>query len=354
MILRDVMRTLSPGRRNGRNLSCEEAEQAFDCVLSGDESEIAIAAFLVAMRAKGVTMEEFMGFARSARKRATFPCEGMTDLVCVCPDHDGRDHRPPLEAGAGLLAAAAGARVLIITDRCVPPKRGLTPASVFEELGGGITWDPKEAEAWIQRTGFATIALPGMLPALLRLRKIRGEVAVRTPLSTIEKLFAPTSAAVVVGAQDGPVLGVAVEVLQGLGHTRAIAIQGYEGSTVPSLKRRTRGIQLDGKNLVPLNVEPADFGLNNEFEADLPIYGPPEEGTGTGDNAVLRKACADITVAVLAGEMGPARNATLLGAAVILKASGRCLTLAEGVDAATSALDSGRARKLLRRVCKLT
>ena len=57
--------------------------------------------------------------------------------------------------------------------------------------------------------------------------------------------------------------------------------------------------------------------------------------------------------AVLAGESGPARAATLLGAAVILKAAGKALTLAEGIDLATAALDSGAAREVLERLREL-
>jgi anthranilate phosphoribosyltransferase len=57
-----------------------------------------------------------------------------------------------------------------------------------------------------------------------------------------------------------------------------------------------------------------------------------------------------MTRAVLAGERGPARSASLLAAAIFLKAAGRCLTLADGVDAATHALDSGEARERAERL----
>jgi anthranilate phosphoribosyltransferase len=80
------------------------------------------------------------------------------------------------------------------------------------------------------------------------------------------------------------------------------------------------------------------------------VYGPPNENRGTGDNPELVRCVGEITRAVLAGEGGAPRNATLLGAAIILKASGRALTLAEGVDLATAALDGGGARDVLARL----
>src|SRR6185436_16280273 len=111
-----------------------------------------------------------------------------------------------------------------------------------------------------------------MLPALMGLRRVRGDVAIRTPLATVEKLLAPTNAAVVLGAQGGPVLGSAVEVIQGLGHPRGIAIQGPEGGIIPSVRKRTRGIELIEHHLVPINVEPNDFGLACANEPDLPMF----------------------------------------------------------------------------------
>jgi anthranilate phosphoribosyltransferase len=140
---------------------------------------------------------------------------------------------------------------------------------------------------------------------------------------------------------------MAVEVLQALGHPRAIALQGLEGSVTPSVRRRTRGIEACDKHLVPLNVEPEDFGLHESEEPEMPFFGPPDDGKGTGDNPELIKASAQVTRAILAGERGPARSAAVLGAAVMVKASGLAPTLAEGVDAVTKSLESGAAQRVL-------
>jgi anthranilate phosphoribosyltransferase len=350
MILRDLLRILGSAKRDGRNLTKEEAFRAFELLCSGAQSEIQVGAFLIALRWKGVTVEELTAFAQAARAHATIPCREMTGLVCVSPPQEGMDQYPPLDFAASLVAAAAGAHVLLITDRGVPPKRGLTAANVLERLGLKLTWDPSEAERGIEKHGFAAIATSGMLPALMGLRRVRGEIGVRTPLSTVEKLIAPSNAAIVIGAQGGPVLGVAVEVLQALGHPRGIAVQGLEGNVVPSVKRRSRGIELADSFQVPLTIEPADLGLCCDVEPELPMFGPPDEGLGSSDNPEIVRAAGDVTGALLAGEDGPARNATLLGAALILRAAGRAPTLADGVSAATEALDSGEARALLTRL----
>jgi len=353
MTLRKLLRVLGSSQRDGRNLSHDEAYRAFSSILGGAESDIMLASFLTAMRWKGVTIEELVGFAQAARDRARLPCRDMEGVVCICPPHDGSDRVPPLEVAAGLIAAGAGARVLLITDQGLPPRRGLTGASVLQELGGGITWDPTEAEDWVCKARFAAIAAPGMLPGLMQLRKVRGELGVRTPLYTVEKLLAPPNAAVVLGAQEGAVLGTAVEVMVGLGHPRGITLQGIEGGVIPSVRRRSRGIELAGANQIPLTVEPQDFGLACSVEPDLPMYGPPDDGEGTGDNPLMIKAVGDITRGVLSGEEGPSRSAALLAAAVVLKACGRAQTLAEGIDAAVTSLDSGEANRILTQVIGL-
>lgn len=353
MILRDLLRVLGSNRRDGRNLTADEARDAFATILEGNESEVRIGAFLIALRWKGVTVEEYVGFARAARDKATIPCRGLEHLVCICPPHDGFERHAPLEVASGLIAAAAGARVLVISDRCVPPRRGLTPASVLERLEAPMTWDPSEAESWVVKARFAAISATGMLPAWLGLRRVRGDLGVRTALSTVEKLVAPPSAALLVGAYSGPVLGTAVETIQGLGHPRGIVVQGLEGGVIPSVVRRSRGIELVEGCQVPLSIEPGDWGLGAEADADLPLFLPGDEGQGPADNPSLVQSSADQVAAVLCGQAGAARSAALLGAALALKAAGLCMTVSDGVDRATSALDSGEASAVLARVREL-
>ena len=344
------MRTLGNSPRTTRNLSQEEAFKAFTSILQGAESDILVATFLTTLRWKGVTVEELSGFAMAARQQADLPCTKVQNLVCVSAPLDGHDFVPPLDAVACLIAAGAGQKVLLLTDQSIAPRRGMTAAHVLDQLGASMTWDPREAENWIERTGCAVLSVSGVLPALVPLRKVRGEMLVRSPLSTIEKLLAPPNASVLLGAQHGPVLGAAIEVVKGLGHPRGIVIQGEGGGIIPLLRRRTKGIELSEGFLCRLTVEPQDFGLQTDCEPELPMYGPPDEGKGSADNEALVRAAGQTCAAVLAGERTPARNASILGAALILKANRSAMTLADGISQATDALDSGAASAVLQKL----
>ena len=111
MLLRRILSSLG-STKEPRNLSREEASRAFASILSGAESSSLIASFFVTLRWKGVTTEELLGMAMAARAVSRVPCAGMSGLVTVAPPQDGHDMLPPLEVAAGLIAAAAGARVL--------------------------------------------------------------------------------------------------------------------------------------------------------------------------------------------------------------------------------------------------
>ncbi len=354
MPLRHLLRVLGEEPKVSRHLTQDEAFRAMTSILSGGESEITMGAFLIALRWKGVTVEELTGFALAARGMANIPCRDMEGLVCICPPHDGQMLHPPLDALCGLIAASAGARVLLISDQSVPPLRGLTASNVVQGLGLQMTWDPMEAESWIAKGRFAALSATGMLPGLLHTRRARKEVVLRTPLSTLEKLLSPAHAAVVLGAMHGPVLGTAAEVIQALGHPRGAALQGVDGGVVPWVSRRTRGIALAQDHLVPMTVDPRDFGLEHDSESELPMYGPPEDEQGACDNPNLVLDAQKVIKGVLKGDNNSARDACLMGAGVILKTVGISMTLAEGVDLAAQALDGGAVDERIAQLSDLT
>ena len=117
MILRDLVRLLGSAKRDGRNLTREEAYRAFELLIAGGQSEIQIGAFLIALRWKGVTVEEVIAFAEAARAHANIPCKDVEGLVCVMPPHEGFESHPPLEVAGSVIAAGAGCPVLLVTDR---------------------------------------------------------------------------------------------------------------------------------------------------------------------------------------------------------------------------------------------
>ena len=334
MPLRPFLRIVASGRRTARNLSAEEAERAFRIVLSGRAPAAQVAAFLVALRWKGETVDELIGFTRAARAEANLPAPGGVDsLVSVGTPLAGREKALPLEASGAIVAAACGARVFFVGDPAPLDGEGVSAADVFRELGVGFTEEVGRAERMLEGPGLAVLSAAKVLPGMRRLDPLREDVEVRTALHTVEKLLAIGESPVLVGAAAGPVLGVAADVLRGLGHRRGILLQAPEGSVVPSLIAPTKGLEIDGDSLTTLVVDPEDYGVRASREPEAASPGP--------------RAAASAVRALLLGEQGPARDATVLCAALLQYTAGTVPSISEGVGRAAEAIDRGKAERVL-------
>jgi len=330
---REFLQIVGGGRRSARNLTKEESERAFALLLSGEATEIQAGAFLTAMRWKGETAEELAGFASAARAIARLPSSERDPIVSLGVPQEGRGRTPPLEAAAALLAAACGVRVFLVSERSASPVGGWTAADAFEGLGGGFTEDPAHATEMLASPGFAALSAGMCLPGLRRLDRMRAELEARSALHTVEKLLCIPGKPALVGAAGGPVLAIAADVMRALGHERAVIVQGPDGSIVPSLVAPTRGIEVEGASLAHLVIDPADYGFRRPKEPRLSQPGPD------GAAATIR--------GVLLREAGAARNASILGAALILYTAGVAGSVADGVGRATAAIDEGKALAVL-------
>jgi anthranilate phosphoribosyltransferase len=330
---RDLLQIVGSGRRSARNLTRDEAERAFTSLLSGEATDVQAGAFLTAMRWKGETAEELAGFARAARALARLPATEAEGVVCLGIPQEGHDRTPPLEASAAIVAAACDVRVFFVSDRSHSPDGGWTAADALEGLGGGFTDDAAHAADLLGRPGLAALSTNACLPGLRKLDRVRAELETRNSLHTVEKLLHLPGRPVLVGAAGGPVLAIAADVVRALGHERAVVVQGPDGSVVPSLVGPTRGIEVDGASLSHLAIDPSDYGFRRPKEPRLAQPGPD------GVAAAIR--------GVLLREAGAARNASVLGAALILYTAGVVGSLSEGVGRAAAAIDEGKALAVL-------
>jgi anthranilate phosphoribosyltransferase len=332
--LRPFLRIVASGRRAARNLSADEAERAFQIVLSGRATSAQVAAFLVSLRWKGETVDELAGFARAARAEASLPSPTKREsLVSVGTPHAGREKSLPLEAPGALLAAACGVRVFLVGERSRREGDAVAPADVFHELGAGLADRAEVAARMLDGPGVALLSASTVLPGLRRLDDLREEIEVRTALHTVEKLLAIEESAILVGTAAGPVLGVAAEVVRALGHGRGILLQGLGGSVVPSLVGPTKGLEIDGAALRALVVDPQDYGIGAPWEPVAAASGP--------------EGAAAVVQALLLGEQGPARDASILCAALLQYAARTVSAISEGVGRATDAIDGGKGMQVL-------
>jgi anthranilate phosphoribosyltransferase len=322
----------------GDHLTADHAAAVLAEIMEGRTGEVQTAAFLIALRAKGETVPELVGLARTMRALATAVASRREDLV----DTAGTGGGPStfnVSTTAALVAAAAGCAVAKHGNRSNTSRSG--SADLLEALGVNIDLDPEKVGRCIDEVGFGFMFAPRHHAAMAHVVPVRKELGVRTIFNFLGPLTNPAGARrQLLGVSDRHYQETIAEALVGLGSDRALVVAAEDGVDELSVSARTRVIEVAGGGTEEWFVEPGELGLG---EADLEDVagGSPEE------NAAASRA-------VLEGERGPRRDLVLLNAGAAIYVGGLAEGLAEGVERAATAVDSGAAGELLQRLITTT
>jgi anthranilate phosphoribosyltransferase len=329
------MRILIDQAEAGTNLSRQEAEAAMEEILSGRAGEDSIVALLSALRTKGETVEELVGFARAMRRHATpiFSDASRTDelLVDTCGTGGDASGTFNISTTAAFVAAGAGVRVAKHGNRSISSKCG--SADVLEALGISLDVAPERVGAAIQEIGIGFLFAPALHTAMRHAMSARRRLG-RTAFNLLGPLTNPAGArAQIAGVFSADVVEKVASVLAELDVQCAFVVHGAGGLDEISLSGETKvGEVRDGAVRV-YEVTPEDFGLDR-----APL------STISGGDAEHN---ANIIRVILAGEPGPRRDIVIANAAAALVAAGRAIDFLEGARIAAESIDSGAAGKKL-------
>jgi anthranilate phosphoribosyltransferase len=319
---------------SGRDLSSDEAAQVLREVMSDNASEVEIAGFLVGLRAKGETVPELAGLARTMRDlAAAVPASDPGELLDTAGTGGGR---PTFNVSttAALIAAGAGCRVAKHGNRSATGLSG--SADLLEALGARIDLAPPDVAACIAEVGFGFMFAPAHHAATRFVVPVRKELAVRTIFNLLGPLTNPAGAArQVIGVSDPAALELVAGALAALGTRRALVVSSEDGMDELSTSAATRVVEVDDGRIERYAVAPEELDLERV----------PEGAIVGGDPA----ANAATTRAIFAGDRGPARDLAVLNGGAAIYAGGRADTLREGVRLAERTLDDGAALDLLER-----
>jgi anthranilate phosphoribosyltransferase len=316
---RATIKAVGTGPRGSRSLTFEEAREAMAAILAGEVSDAQAGAFLIAMRMKGETPEELAGIAQALRD-AVEPVTVDRPLVACAGAYDGVAEAPQLSLAAAVVAAAAGAGVVVHCGDSLGPKHGVTAADVLGALGGDSTPALEDSAAALERAGVALVHAGEALPGWRRLAALRDEIGLRGPVHSAEKLVDYLGARrFVVGHTHGPYGARLCGALALLDAERAVAVRGVEGSDV---MRPGRPVAVEGE---------ATLELPERLGDRLPETGGAE-------------ASAALTRAVVEGdEDGTTAYAVMLSAGLRLWVAGLARDAVAGMVAARAAVADGRA-----------
>src|SRR5438094_4939636 len=283
---------------SGGSLSADEAAEVLEVIMAGEASEVQIAGFLIALRAKGETEDELAGLARTMRALAARVECGRDDLLDTAGTGGGR---PTFNVSttAALIAAGAGCAVAKHGNRSATGLSG--SADVLEALGARIDLGPEAVAECIRGAGFGFMFAPAHHQATRFVVPVRKELAVRTIFNFLGPLTNPAGARrQLIGVSDPRFLETLAGALARLGVDRALLVSSEDGLDEMSTSAPTNVVEVNGDEISRYVMTAADAGL--------PEAGPDAVRGGTPSQN------AAITRAILGGEDGPRRSVALLNA----------------------------------------
>ncbi len=363
---------------HGQSLTRAESHEVMAEVLAGKCTDAQIAALLVALRMKGETVEEIVGFAEAIRAAAALlPIERVaakgdavlaaldvsgtgrdalaeSDSSSVDSSYSSRTESPLVDtSGTGgdasgtfnistataFVTAGAGVRVAKHGNRSISSKCG--SADVMEALGVNIQLSPQRAAQCLRDIGICFLYAPNLHPAMKQVQGVRRELRMRTMFNLLGPLTNPARASgQVVGVYALDLVEKLAEALSMLGLHRALVVHGLDGLDEVTITGPTRIAEARDGTLKTYEVTPEEFGIARATLADI------SGGDATKNAAIIR--------AVLDGKKSPHRDVVVLNSAAALVAAGRADHLAQAVPVAAKSIDSGAAASKLTALAEFT
>jgi len=303
-------------------------------ILEGESTTAQIAAFLVALRMKGETPEELLGFARamrekSARVQVSVDSEPLLDTCGTGGDGGGTFN---ISTIAALVVAGAGVRVAKHGNRSLTSSCG--SADLLEEFGVRLLTTPDAVACAIREVGIGFMFAPAFHPAMKHAQPARTELKMRTVFNLLGPLVNPAGATrQLIGAPSVQAAELMANALARLGSERAFVVHGSDGLDEVTISGSTDVFEVHQNRVRRFAWSPADFGVQPAGLADL----------AGGDRSVNRR----IATSILEGERGPRRDIVLVNAAAALLAASAAEEVAEAMRLAAHSLDSGAAARKL-------
>ena len=317
------------------DLAAADTAWAMREVMTGEATPAQVAAFAVALRAKGESPDEVAGLAATMLDQAT-PVRLPVDCVDIVGTGGDGAHTVNISTMAAIVTAAAGVPVAKHGNRAASSSSGA--ADVLEALGVVIDLPAAGVAHCVAEAGIGFFFAPVFHPGYRHTAAPRREMGIGTVFNFLGPLTNPARpAAAAVGCADARMAPVLAAVLAGRG-SRALVFRGDDGlDELTTATTSAVWVARDGE-VVAERVDPTALGLVT----------PPPDALRGGD----ARFNADVVRRLVAGEQGPVRDAVLLNAAAALTAfdarGGRLHDqLAAGLERAAAAVDDGRAGTLL-------
>lgn len=302
-------------------------------IMSGQATEIQIAGFLVALRAKGETVDEIAAAAEVLRSLATRVPVQAESVIDTCGTGGDGANTFNISTTSAFVLAAAGCKVAKHGNRAVSSVSG--SADVLEAAGININLSPEQVAACVDQVGIGFLFAPNYHGAMKYTSPVRKQLGVRTLFNLLGPLVNPAGAKhQLLGVFNQQWLEPIAQVLGKLGSKHVLVVNAEDGLDEISLAATTHVAELNNGQVCRYQINPEDFGMTKTALSALVISNPQES--------------LAMMLAVLQNQPGPARDIVVLNAGAAIYAADRCASLNEGVQMASSTLAKGLAFEKLQ------
>jgi anthranilate phosphoribosyltransferase len=316
-----------------REIFHDEMLHIMRMIMNGELSHVMMASLLTGLRVKKETIGEITAAAQVMREFSTkVHVADPRHLVDIVGTGGDGAHTFNISTCAMFVAAAAGAKTAKHGGRSVSSKSG--SADVVEALGGNIHLSPEQIARSIEEVGIGFMFAPNHHPAMKNVAPVRKELGVRTMFNILGPLTNPASAPnILMGVFHSDLVGIQVRALQRLGAEHAVVVYGRDGMDEISLGAATLVGELQNGQITEYEIHPEDFGLTMASNRALKVDTPEES------MAMLR--------GVLDNQPGAARDIVMINAGAALYAANVASSIADGLERARVAIESGAAKAKL-------
>ena len=322
------------------DLSRDEAEQLLESLLDAEATDAQIAAALVALAAKGETVEELTGMAaglraRAVRVNARHPC-----FIDTAGTGSSRAKTFNISTAAAFVIAGAGLPVAKHGNRAASSKSG--SADLLTALGVNVSAIPSVSESSLNEIGICFMFAPLYHGATARVAGIRRQLGIHTTFNLLGPLSNPARAPrQIIGVWREDLAERLARVLAALGTEHAWVVHGQDGLDEITLAGKTHVAEARRGEVRVFEIAPRDFGFEVGALDHL-------RGGDTEANAAIVRA-------VLTGERrDEARMLVIMNAAAALRLGGMADNLRDGARLAATSIDSGKALSKLERLIEST
>lgn len=333
----DLLKPLIEAAAEGP-LMRDDAIKAFEILFSGQATPSQIGGFLMALRTRGETVDEYAAAASVMRDKcnAVHAPKGAMDIVGT-----GGDGKGTLNISTATAFVVAGAGVVVAKhgNRNLSSKSGA--ADALTQMGINVMVGPAVVERELAEAGIGFMMAPMHHPATAHVMPTRAELGTRTIFNILGPLTNPAKVKrQLTGAFSRDLIRPMAETLQTLGSDKAWLVHGSDGTDELTITGVSWVSALDGGSVKDFELHPEEAGLpEHPFEAI--VGGTPEE------NARDFKALLD-------GAESAYRDAVLLNAAAALVVADAAPDLKTGVEIARNSIDSGKAKEKIAQVAAVS